>query len=248
MKVLALVIIIFLIVSCSNSAEIKDSGTDNAKITTTKIEINGNGDDKKPENPKPSLEIAYPKDGQSIKGSNITIELEANYTINGKKTMYFSVWLDSEKKIINENKISFYEVFPGRHSITAELLDASYSSLNPKVIKTITVNVEPEIAAQEVMKEASLSEYAIEADDHGFYPNLIHAKIGNKVVINFNFRDSLIYFAGLDVYGPFPDIKYRVKGEQPITRNFTMTEETIIKSFWPSTGIKKAQLTIEVEK
>ena len=248
MKIAALIIIIFFISACTDSAEIKNSDAEinDASIRTTKIEING--DVKNPEKPNPMIDIVYPKDGQSINGSNITIELSTNFAIDGKKEMYFAVWLDSEKKVINKNKIFFYNVFPGKHSITAELLDSNYSSLNPKVIKTITVNVETEIVSQEVMKEASLSEYTIEADDYGFYPDLIHAKIGNNVVINFNFRDSLIYFAGLDVYGPFPDIKYRLKDEQPITRNFTMSEETIIKSFWPSSGVKKGELVVEVEE
>ena len=74
------------------------------------------------------------------------------------------------------------------------------------------------------------------------------SKIGDNVTINFRFRDHLIYYAGLDVAGPFPDIKYKLGDEQPISRSFIMLEETIIKSFWPSTGVKKAELTVEVEK
>ena len=80
-----------------------------------------------------------------------------------------------------------------------------------------------------------------------FYPNKIRSKIGDNVTISFKFRDPLIYYAGLDVIGPFPDIKYKLGNEQPISRSFIMLEETIIRSFWPSTGVKKAQLTVEVE-
>ena len=77
---------------------------------------------------------------------------------------------------------------------------------------------------------------------------MLHAKIGDTVAINFKFRNHLIYYAGLDIIGPFPDIKYRLNDEQPIVRNFTMRETTIIKSFWPSSGVKKAEMIVEVEK
>lgn len=41
------------------------------------------------------------------------------------------------------------------------------------------------------------------------------------------------YFAGLDVKGPFPTIQYKLKGEQPLTAEFTMKDETkIIQNFF----------------
>ncbi|MBI2650417.1 hypothetical protein HYX04_03820, partial [Candidatus Woesearchaeota archaeon] len=48
--------------------------------------------------------------------------------------------------------------------------------------------------------------------------------------------------------GPFQDINYKLKGEQPITREFTMKDETKITSWWPSSGVKKATLTVEAAK
>ena len=56
------------------------------------------------------------------------------------------------------------------------------------------------------------------------------------------------YFAGLDVKGPFPTIQYKLKGEQPLTAEFTMKDETKITSYWPSSGVKKADLIVEVVK
>ena len=141
MKILALVITVFLIASCTNSVEIKDKNfgeeINDAYIRTTRVEINGdaNEDDKAFEKPKPTINIISPKNGQSINGSDIAIELEAmNFTdedLIATNTGYFSVWLDSEKKVINKNKISFYNISSGKHSITAELLDSNYSSLSP---------------------------------------------------------------------------------------------------------------------
>lgn len=97
-------------------------------------------------------------------------------------------------------------------------------------------------------KETNVKEFIVVSDDYGFYPNKIKANIDNKVVIHFKFRDDLIYYGGMDVKGPFPDLNYKLKGEQPITREFVMEEETRITSYWPATGIKKATLIVEVEK
>ena len=110
------------------------------------------------------------------------------------------------------------------------------------------INVESDYIPQEPVQQFGVREYTIEADDNKFTPGTIKAKIGETVKINFNFKDSSIYYGGLDIKGPFEDIKYKLKGEQPITREFTMKTETIIKSFWPATGVKKAELLVEVEK
>ena len=69
-----------------------------------------------------------------------------------------------------------------------------------------------------------------------------------KVTIHFKFRDDSIYFAGLDVKGPFPTIQYKLKGQQPLTAEFVMKEDTKIDSYWPSSGVHKATLNVEAAK
>jgi len=205
------------------------------------------------EQPKsPVLAIVSPKDGDLIKSSKVIVQVDAdNFNIvpvgspvkEGEG--HFHVWLDSERKVTTDRIIAFENVVSGKHTIVAELVKSDHSSLSPKVTKLITINVESDYVPK---VEPGASEFTIEADDYGFYPSTIKAKIGDKVKINFKFRDDSIYFAGLDIKGPFENIEYKLKGEQPVKREFTMKDETRIISYWPASGVKKATLTVEVDK
>lgn len=106
----------------------------------------------------------------------------------------------------------------------------------------------PVAQGEESKEDMVVREYTVISDDYGFYPNKIKAKVGEKVKINFKFRNDAIYYGGMDVKGPFPDVNYKLKGEQPITREFVMKEETKIISYWPATGKKKATLVVNVEE
>lgn len=254
MKILFLAVVIALVISCSGdeiSIKNTEAGNDikDASIKTTKVEII-----EEPEEIKlnPALNIISPIESELIKNSTVIVKLQAvNFNIVPigvpvkENEGHFHVWLDSEKRITSENIVAFENVYSGRHSVVAELVKSNHSSLSPKVVKSIAFNVEAPEAKQ---VGGYLREYTIEADDRGFYPSKIMSKVGDNVTIQFKFRDHLIYYAGLDVIGPFPDIKYKLGDAQPINRSFIMLEETIIKSFWPSTGVKKAQLIVEVEK
>lgn len=252
MRALYIFVLALLLASCTSLVEIKGSGAESPSIKTTKIDATEEPDEIKPE---PSIKIISPKDLQLIKNSTIIVEVEAeNFRIvplesparNGEG--HFHVWLNGEKKVSQEKILVFENVAPAQHSITAELVKSNHSSLTPKVAKTITINVQYETLPKLEQNATALSEYYIEADDDGFYPGKIRARLSNKVVIHFKFRDHLIYFAGLDIRGPFEDVKYQTGGQQPVSRNFTMKGETKIVSYWPSSGVKKAELTVEVEK
>lgn len=203
----------------------------------------------------PVLKILYPKDKDTIKSSRIAVQVDAeNFRIVPigepvrKGEGHFHVWLDSDKKVTADKTVIFEDVASGSHTIVAELVKSNHSSLSPRTAKTITINVESDFKPKTLQPQAALSEFIVEADDHGFYPNKIQAKIGDTVKISFKFRDDSIYFAGLDITGPFPTIKYKLKGEQPLAAEFTMKGETKIISYWPSSGVKKAELIVEVEK
>ena len=256
MKALFLAVTLaLLIISCSaDRMEIKSSeagnGVKDVSIKTTRVEISEESEGVKL---SPTLNIISPAESQLIRNSAVTVELQAeNFNIVPvgapvkENEGHFHVWLDSEKRITSENILVFENVGSGRHSIVAELVKSNHSSLSPKVIISVFFSIEAPEAKP--IKKSYLREYTIEADDNDFYPNRIRSKIGDNVTIQFKFRDPLIYYAGLDVIGPFPDIKYKLGDEQPISRSFIMLEETIIKSFWPSTGVKKAELVVEVEK
>ena len=202
----------------------------------------------------PTLIIASPENNGLIKSSKVGVELDAeNFNIVpvGQPVKdnegHFHVWLDSEKKVTAEKTAIFENVTSGKHVIVAELVKSDHSSLNPRVIETITINIESDYVPLQPVKQGS-SEFTVEADDHGFYPNKIQAKIGDTVKINFKFNDDSIYYGGLDVKGPFQIIKYRLKGTQPMTAEFVMNEGSKITSYWPSSGVRKADLIVEVAK
>lgn len=204
---------------------------------------------------EPKLIIVSPKDGELVKGSKIIVELYAeDFKIVPvgdpvkEEEGHFHVWLDSEKRVTTDKLVSFENVVSGKHTIVAELVKSEHSSLSPKVIKMLTINVYSDYIPKLGAQQEGLKEFTVEADDNGFYPDKLKVKIGDKVKLSFKFRDSSIYFAGLDIKGPFPDIKYKLKGEQPLTSEFTMKDETRITSYWPASGVKKAVLVVEVEK
>ena len=207
------------------------------------------------EKANPSLSIISPQDGNLIRNSKIIVELKAeNFKIVpvgspiAEGEGHFHVWLDSEKKVTTDKTVVFEKVVSGKHSIVAELVKSGHSSLSPKVTRAITINAESDYVPEPEIKKEGVREYTIEADDKDFYPNRISAKINETVRINFKFRDDAIYFAGMDVRGPFDDARYKLKGSQPITREFVMKGETKIDSYWPSSGVHKATLIVEVEK
>ena len=252
MRYLTLFVFLLLLASCANDVEIKDSKIEKQEmeIKTTRIQENGVQTAKDPE-----LRITAPKDGELLKDSKVVVHLESeNFNIvpvgqpvkNGEG--HFHVWLDSEKRVTADKIVTFENVVSGKHTIVAELVKSDHSSLSPKVTKAITINVESDYVPPKPEVKQGTLEFTVEADDNGFYPRTLKARIGDKVKINFKFRDDSIYFAGLDVKGPFEDINYKLKGEQPIAKEFTMKNETRITSWWPSSGVKKATLIVEVEK
>ena len=240
------ILLLLIAASCSqqqarhpdNVPESKDKAVDNIVIGKPKV---------------PILTIISPKEGGLVKSTNVSVELKAenfNLVPVGSPVKdnegHFHVWLDSEKKLGPQTAFTFDNVLSGRHTIVAELVKSDHSSLNPKIAKTITIDVESDFVPK--TEEQSLNEFAVEADDNGFYPNRIQVKKGEKVKIAFRFRDDSIYFAGLDVKGPFPTIQYRLKGPQPVTAEFIVQAAAKIDSYWPSSGVKKADLMVEVEK
>lgn len=259
MKWLLLLLLMLFAVACSEAGmEIKNSenikkDAQNTIIKTTRIE---DYEEKEEAKPVPSLSILYPKESQLVKNSTVVAAVEiSNFTIVPLDRQprdyhgHIHYWLDGMKIISEKKSEVFYDVPSGKHKITVELVKSNHSSLNPQVIKSVDFEIESQ--KEEVDAAGStlnyLREYTIEADDYGFYPSKISAAIGDNISIQFKFRDHLIYYAGLDIFGPFPDIKYKKGLNQPINRSFTITEKTIIRSFWPSSGVKKAEMIVEID-
>ena len=255
MKKIFFVVLLLLIVSCTSQVEIKNSENkknNNAYIRTTRVDISN---ETAATQGLPAIKIIFPANRDIINGSSVVVKLVAeNFSVVPigspvkDKEGHFHVWLDSEKRVTTESTILFENVASGKHVIVTELVKSDHSSFNPKITEQIAINVENGYVRQQITQQLGADEFTVEADDHGFYPSTIEAKIWDKVKINFKFRDDSIYFAGLDVKGPFPTIQYKLHGKQPVTAEFTMDGPTRIDSYWPSSGVHKATLIVEVEK
>ena len=254
MKKAYVLLLIFILVSCTNKAAIKNSENSNSivkdiDIKTTRIELGENT------TMLPAyIGITYPKERRLIKNSTVEVIVDSdNFRIvpigepvkDGEG--HFHVWLDSEMKIGAYNNFSFDNISSGEHSITAELVKSDHSSLSPRVTKTISINVESSAADKNLVSQAGAEEFVVEADDYGFYPDNLSVKANDKVRINFKFKEERIYYGGLDIKGPFKTINYKHGGQQPITAEFVASEDTKITSYWPATGIKKADLIINTK-
>lgn len=251
MKLFYLIILIVILSSCTQIMETKPSGAGkivkDTYIRTTDVEKEAQQIDN-----SPRIAIISPKDGEILQSDKIVINLNLTnfklvaperYQKNGQG--YIRVWLDDMESSGPKTEFAFENITNGTHTIKAELVLSNNTVIAySKAIKVI-VPTKIESAHQDIKIQQNALEFTVEADDYGFYPNTLKAKIGDTVKINFRFRDASIYFAGLDVKGPFEDVKYKLHGEQPVTREFTIKEETKIDSYWPSTGVHKATLVVE---
>jgi len=93
-----------------------------------------------------------------------------------------------------------------------------------------------------------LQNFRIEADDYGFYPsNSLVVPKGTRVQIVFVVRKTNVYYGGLDFRFPtFKTPTYK-PGDESQAVEFMADEPFVITSYWPASGIRKADLKIEVK-
>lgn len=90
----------------------------------------------------------------------------------------------------------------------------------------------------------------IDADDNGFYINneeveRINVDSGDLVDITFNVRTQDVYYGGLDFRGCKESTAPAKPGES-VKFEFSAEENCTITSYWPSSGVKKADLEVIV--
>ncbi len=87
----------------------------------------------------------------------------------------------------------------------------------------------------------------IEADDRGFYPrDGVSVPRGARVAITFAVRTENVYFGGLD----FRSQKFKTESVKPggsTQVEFTADEPFTITSYWPASGVRKADLRVDVK-
>lgn len=242
-----------ILVSCTETAQIKDA--DNSRIIkevairTTRIELEENHTTS-----PPNARIVYPKDSQLIKNSTVNVLVDADNfrivpigsaIIDGEG--HFHVWLDGEMKVGAFRNFAFENVSSGEHSLSVELVKSDHSSLSPPVKKTIRITVDSDTEPKPLVSQSGAEEFIVEADDYGFYPENLSVRANDKIRISFKFKESRIYYGGLDIKGPFETINFRHGDKQPVLAEFTAIEDLKITSYWPSSNIKKADLTVSIE-
>ncbi len=90
-------------------------------------------------------------------------------------------------------------------------------------------------------------EFTIESDDHGFYPaEPITIAKGDSLKINFKVRKEGIYYGGMRITSD-----YFNTGDLPVggskTVEYKPDASHKIESYWPSSGVKKAEIKVEVK-
>ncbi|MBI3335107.1 MAG: hypothetical protein HY001_01240 [Candidatus Portnoybacteria bacterium] len=93
----------------------------------------------------------------------------------------------------------------------------------------------------------ALTQLKAEADDKGFYPtDTLSVPKGARVKLTFFVRSEGVYYGGLD----FRSEKFTTASVKPggsTTVEFSADNSFIITSYWPASGVKKADLKIEVK-
>ncbi|MEK7083470.1 MAG: hypothetical protein AAB972_04810 [Patescibacteria group bacterium] len=93
----------------------------------------------------------------------------------------------------------------------------------------------------------SITEVQVEADDLGFYPTgQVSFLAGTRVKLTFSVRTARVYYGGLD----FRSSKFSTVKALPgktVTVEFTADSSFVITSYWPSSGVYKASLSVNVQ-
>lgn len=91
------------------------------------------------------------------------------------------------------------------------------------------------------------TEIRLEADDNGFYPSgNISVSKGSIVKLAFVVRTINVYYGGLD----FRSLKFKTESVKPggsTIVEFTADESFTITSYWPASGVRKADLRVEIK-
>lgn len=94
--------------------------------------------------------------------------------------------------------------------------------------------------AMQTTQTVQTKEFTIEADDSGFYPSsTINVNKNNTVKITFKVRSTGVYYGGLD----FRSSKWNTVSASPggsATVQFVADSTFTFSSYWPSSGVKKA--------
>ena len=120
------------------------------------------------------------------------------------------------------------------------------ASGNQENLEDAISELAPEIPEPKIQTK----EFAIETDDYGFYINgdgvpSISVNSGDETKITFNVKTQNVYYGGLDFRGCGQNAGKINPGSSTIVE-FTASENCMITSYWPLSGVVKTNLKILV--
>lgn len=210
---------------------------------------------------EPSITVLYPNGGENlIRGQPYDIRWTSSNLGKGNAVAINLLNFDTGRSQgialvyegIDENSISWlatssspsasgYKIViesncsaRGTFCLTTDSSDAPFNIIFPE--PTVTAAPSPQT-----------QEFKLEADDFGFYPSSsITASKGAKVKIIFAVRPTGVYYGGLD----FRSSKFSSKNARPgesTDVEFVADESFTVTSYWPLSGVKKAEMKVEVK-
>ncbi len=96
---------------------------------------------------------------------------------------------------------------------------------------------------------ATTNNYAVDADDGGFYMNgapagSISVARNSKITLTFNVKSTNVYHAGLDFRSTIFNSPSVAPGSSWTTSEITVDNGFTVTSYWPTTVVRKADLQI----
>jgi len=118
---------------------------------------------------------------------------------------------------------------------------------HPKVNPTPKPTPTPAPSPAPLPATSKPQSFTLAADDSGFYPaNTVSVPKGTQVSITFRVKTENVYYGGLD----FRSSQFQNASALPgqlASVSFIANNSFLITSYWPNTGQRKADLTIEVK-
>ena len=129
-----------------------------------------------------------------------------------------------------------------------EKLEDIKKEIERNPIINIGPRVNPKVEPVKIAPVApALAEFKVEADDGGFYPtDVISVTKGSRVRLHLIVRTDKVYFGGLD----FRSDKFKTESVRPggeTIAEFSADSPFVISSYWPLSGVKKAELRVEIK-
>ena len=254
------ILLILLVVLISGCASEPPAKSNNENIGVPNVSVEKNQSIHPPiELPKPTIKFLSPKEGQTFKeNESIAIKVEVeNLNLTEFVAVQAAESLRKNKKGEGHIQFSLGDWFtqtikteyvfqdadtqivgPGSYQLTAQLVENDDQT---QIGEPVTVNIIIEKTEKPVQK------FVLEGDDSVIEPKNITVKKGDNIELTLKAREQGTYFGGLDFRSIYFDTGKISAGKEK-TVNFTAEKSFTITSYWPASGVRKADAQVIVEE